>query len=82
MKINKALFILPLIILCILALAILYFQNIFLPIKLKEIVSQRSKELINRELSVGQVDYSFLKGFILKNVKLFEKNDPHVLIFR
>ncbi len=76
MKINKALFILPLIILCILALAILYFQNIFLPIKLKEIVSQRSKELINRELSVGQVDYSFLKGFILKNVKLFEKNDP------
>src|SRR3989338_9049513 len=76
MKTNKTLFIFLLSILCLLALAILYFQNIFLPVKLKKILSQKSNEWISREFGVGQVDYSLIKGFILKDVKLFEKDVP------
>lgn len=53
-----------------------YLKNIFLPVKFKEIVINKTQEFLKRDVAISAIDYSPLKGIILKNVVITEKDAP------
>ncbi len=58
------------------AFAFFYINKFILPAKLKSIVVEKTQETTGRRTSVGTVDFSFLKGFVVRDFVIFEKDSP------
>ena len=81
MRWDKKFLLIPLFFFASAMLSILYLQNVFFPLKFREIATQKAEELFHRRLTIKQVDYSFFQGFILSRVTLSEKDNPDKIFF-
>ena len=55
-----------------------YINNFFLPVQFKEIIYEKAKKALNREIDFAQVHYQPLKGFIIKDFVIFRQDDPNL----
>ena len=51
----------------------LYFQHIFVPIQLKEILNTELANWLGRKVTVGETSYAPLKGIVIKDVVIDQK---------
>lgn len=58
------------------AIGYFYIDNIFLPVKLKQFIIEKTQEKLKRTVSIESVDFKPIKGFVLKNVTINQKEDP------
>jgi len=56
-------------------IAYFYVNNIFLPAKFRQIVLNKSQEVLHRRIHFSTIRYSLIKGFILKDFIIYEKDD-------
>lgn len=80
---KKRLLFIFLILLMLGTIAYFYIYNIFLPVKLKEIIANQSETLINRKINVGDITYKFGKGFTINDITVFDlssSNKPFIQI--
>ncbi|HQL41037.1 MAG TPA: AsmA family protein, partial [Candidatus Omnitrophota bacterium] len=71
--------------------ALTYVNNVFLPVKLKEMIIQETSKKLNRSVSIEDLYYVPLKGLVLKNViiqdrapkveKIFSAQEISISIF-
>ena len=52
-----------------------YINNIFLPIKFRHYVEQRTEELLGRQVSIGKLEFEILKGFVVSDIAIQKKSD-------
>ncbi|MBI3617937.1 MAG: AsmA family protein, partial [Candidatus Omnitrophica bacterium] len=53
-----------------------YIQNIFLPVQFKRFVIARAQEYLQRNVTIDEIHFSPLRGFIVRNVTVYQKDDP------
>ena len=75
---RKALLIILLII-CILATGVFYLEQIFLPVKFKKTVILKAQDFFERPVDIQSIKFNPLKGFIVQNVQIFEKDDQQAV---
>lgn len=59
-----------------------YVQNIFLPVQFKRFVTAQAREYFRRNVSVEEIHFSPLKGFIVRNITVYQKDDPTRVFLR
>lgn len=59
-----------------------YVQNIFLPVQFKRFVTAQAREYLQRNVSVEEIHFSPLKGFIVRNITVYQKDDPTRVFLR
>lgn len=52
-----------------------YIKKVFLPVKLKEIILTRSEQFLGRRITYDKIDYHFIKGIVLENLTVYDKED-------
>ncbi len=57
-------------------IGIIYLNKFFLPVQLKGIVAQKAQEFFKREVSFDAITFSPLKGIVLTNVNVAQKDAP------
>jgi len=55
----------------------LYIDTVFLPIQFKRFVTTRAEKILRRDVSIGAIDFRFLKGFVVENITVSRKSDPN-----
>lgn len=63
-------------------IAYLYFTNIFLPVKLRQIILTKAQETLHRKVSFSEIDFKPIKGFTIHDVKIYEKDNPDDLFLK
>jgi len=58
-------------------IAFYYINNTFIPIKFKHFLTTKIHQTINRDVAIGQLQFEPIKGFILKDIKIYQKDLPH-----
>ena len=58
--------------------ALYYINNFFLPVQFREIVYEKAKKALNREVDFSNIHYQPLKGFIIKDFVIFREDDPNL----
>src|SRR3989338_4486588 len=71
---RKILFII-LIVTCLVGAGAFYLEQIFLPVKFKKIVILKAQDFLQRPVDIQSIRFNPLKGFIVRNVQIFEKNN-------
>ena len=56
--------------------AYIYFNAYFLPVQLKEILSQKGREYLSRPVSFRKISYQPLKGIVLQDLVIYQKDNP------
>lgn len=54
----------------------LFLENIFLPNSFKRFVILRAQEFLNRPVSLGEIHFSPWRGFIIRDLTVYQKDDP------
>jgi hypothetical protein len=57
-----------------------YINKVFIPVKLKEIVSGQIEKSINRKVSIAKIHFNLLKGFGADDVTIFEPESESVFV--
>jgi len=57
--------------------AFFYIDTIFLPIQFKRFITTRAERLLQREVSIGAIDFRPIKGFIIENITIARKDAPN-----
>lgn len=73
-RLKKVVLILSLFLLAITA-GLFYLNTIFLPFQAKDIITAKAKALLQREVSIGRMNFQLNKGFVLHNIRVAEKNN-------
>ncbi|HOY10762.1 MAG TPA: AsmA family protein, partial [Candidatus Omnitrophota bacterium] len=55
-----------------------YINNFFLPVQFKEIVYETARKTLHREVHFAQIYYRPFKGFVIKDLVIFRKDDPNL----
>ncbi len=55
---------------------IVYLQNFFFPVKVREILIQKAEALLHRTVRFDAIQFHPIKGFIISNLNITEKDDP------
>ncbi len=53
-----------------------YIQNIFLPVQFKRFVIARAQEYLQRNVTIDEIRFSPLSGFVVRNVTVYQKDVP------
>ncbi len=53
-----------------------YIQNSFLPVQFKRFVIARAQEYFHRNVTIDEIRFSPLSGFVMRNLTVYQKNDP------
>lgn len=53
----------------------LYFNKIFLPVKIKEFVENKASAYLDRTITIEHIGYTPLKGMVLQNIRIFKQDD-------
>src|SRR3989338_5231874 len=53
---------------------VFYLNKTILPIKVKQIIIEKAQLELNRRVSIEGFSFSFLKGFVLEGLTIFEKD--------
>lgn len=59
-----------------------YIQNIFLPVQFKRFVTTRAQEYLQRNVTIDEIRFSPLRGFIVRNLTVYQKDDPERVFLR
>src|SRR3989338_9426619 len=60
----------------LIAVAFVYINRFFLPVKAKDIVIQKLQDILQRPVKIEAMHLSLMKGFLASNIAVFEKDDP------
>lgn len=58
--------------------AFFYIHTIFLPIQLRQIISRRAQAFLGRRLTIGKINYTLLKGAVIKDLTIYRKDEEHL----
>lgn len=64
------------------AAAYFYVDTVFLPVQFKRFLTSKVEKLIDRQVSIGAIDFKPFHGLILKNVTIFQIDDPDQYFFK
>src|SRR3989338_9836291 len=56
------------------ATAFFYVNKVILPLKLKAVLIEKIQELSGRRVTVASVAFSLLKGFVVNDLTIFERD--------
>ena len=73
---RKKIIVISLIILLAGAGTAIYINTFFLPTQLRQMIIRQAQESLGRKVSVGEIEYHFIKGFILHDLVVYERNSP------
>src|SRR3989338_3987805 len=59
-----------------------YIQNIFLPVQFKRFVILKAQEYLNRNVTIDEIRFSPLSGFVVRNVTVYQKEAPDRVFLR
>ncbi|MBI5416255.1 MAG: DUF748 domain-containing protein [Candidatus Omnitrophica bacterium] len=54
----------------------LYMENIFLPVQFKRFVVDKAQEYLHRPVTIADLHFSPLRGFIVRDITVYQKDDP------
>ncbi|VAW11431.1 hypothetical protein MNBD_BACTEROID05-251 [hydrothermal vent metagenome] len=57
------------------AVALLYINNILLPIKLKRFIEHEAQTYLKRQVTIGKMQFTPFKGFVLQDIRVARKDD-------
>ncbi len=61
--------------LLLLGTGIVYLNTIFLPFQAKDVITSKAKELLKRDVFIGEMIFLPAKGLVLKDIRISEKNN-------
>ena len=53
-----------------------YVQNIFLPVQFKRFVIVKAQEYLKRNVTIDEIHFSPLSGFVVRNLTIYQKDAP------
>ena len=53
-----------------------YVQNIFLPVQFKHFVIAKAQEYLHRHVTIDEIHFNPLRGFIVRNLIVYQKDAP------
>lgn len=53
-----------------------YINNIFLPVQFKRFITAKAEEALGRDVTIREIHFRPVRGFIFKNVTVYQKDDP------
>ncbi len=59
-----------------------YIENIFLPLQFKRFIITKAQEFLQRRVSLEEIHFSLLRGFIIHNLTVFQKDDSSRVFVR
>jgi len=59
-----------------------YIQNIFLPVQFKRFVILKAQEYLHRNVTIDEIRFSPLSGFVVRNVTVYQKDAPDRVFLR
>ncbi|MCA9400653.1 MAG: AsmA family protein [Candidatus Omnitrophica bacterium] len=54
-----------------------YVNNFLFPVKLKSLCEEKASAFLNREVTISSLNFSLVKGFLLREVRIAERNSPY-----
>jgi uncharacterized protein involved in outer membrane biogenesis len=76
---KKAIFILIFLLLLGTVLAI-YLDKVFIPVKLKQIAIDQAQELLQRRVTIGELHFNPIRGFVVDQVTIFKKDSDEIML--
>lgn len=67
-----------LILLLLFVLAYYYINAVFLPLQLKQIITDKAQDFLHRKLTVKEITYNPLKGIVITDLTIFRQDDPQL----
>ncbi|MBI5150723.1 MAG: DUF748 domain-containing protein [Candidatus Omnitrophica bacterium] len=59
-----------------------YMENIFLPVQFKRFVVDKAQEYLHRTVTIADLHFSPLHGFLIRDVTVYQKDDPQRVFIR
>jgi hypothetical protein len=59
-------------------IAFTYLNKFYLPVQFKQIITNKTEQLLRRKVSIGDVHYNLIKGIVIDDFKIYQKED-HLL---
>lgn len=56
-------------------IAYFYINTVFLPVHLKELIIRKAEEFLGRDVSIGDIRYSLLRGVVVDDLTIYQKDD-------
>ncbi len=72
---RKTVYVIAAVILLAVSLYI-YVNNIFLPVQFKRFITAKAEEALHRPVTIREIHFRPVQGFIFKNVTVYRKDDP------
>jgi uncharacterized protein involved in outer membrane biogenesis len=57
--------------------AYLYIDSVFLPVQFRQYITLKTKEALQRDVSIGRVGFRLFQGFVVENITIAQKDDPN-----
>ena len=57
-------------------IALIYVNVVLLPVKAKNFLVKKSEEFLHRKISIGEIQFIPVKGIVIRNIIISEKDDP------
>jgi hypothetical protein len=54
-----------------------YIDTVFLPGQFKQFIITKAEKSLRREVSIGNIDFRPIKGFLIENITIARKDDPN-----
>ncbi len=70
---NKILLAVLLIFFLLFAILLIYINNVFLPVKVKTMLTQRLSDYLGKDVQIEKIRYNLFKGLIINNFVIFDK---------
>ncbi len=60
----------------LLTVGLIYLNNVFLPVKVKQIAIEQAEKFLHRKVTLGNLQFSPVKGLVLADLTVAEKGSP------
>jgi len=75
---KKKIFFILLTLVMLVTILVVYVNKVFFPVQFKQIVLQKTQALLNRTVNFDSIQFSPLKGIVITNLNISDKNSPDV----
>lgn len=76
---KRKLFLFLLLFLVIVTTTFVYINKIFLPIQLKDIITEKASAALNRKVELGALHFNPFKGIVLDDLRIYRRTAPEEL---
>lgn len=78
---RKKIFFIFLTLVMLMTILIIYVNNFFFPVQFKQIVIQKAEKFLNRSVSFDSIRFHPIKGIVITNLSIAEKDSPDASFF-